>query len=263
MKRAVVDSGGPASEVKAGLDFPHRAPKLSAQPALPRRAPMTSRPPEPPADDPVAGWVKQIQDGVDVERNFERLYKHFHPRLFAFLHRQGLAHEECEELTQDALFKAFEKITTFEHRSSFSTWLREIGRNLCLNDWRRRTTAKRHGIEVPLAESLPSEDETLEGVVLEATEPSVHEEMERKEQTAALHEALSSLPPKMRRCAILRYQHNLKYREIADLIHLNLDTVKAHLGHARQALREKLGPDAGRLFPIRKIITRPGREDEP
>lgn len=259
--------GGPAGEIGTGLDSPHRAPKLRAHP-LPfpcqpagrplRSSPVNLQPPEPSeaADDPVAGWVKQIQAGVDVERNFERLYKHFHPRLFASFRRQRLSPEQCEELTQDALFQAFHKIATFEHRSSFSTWLWEIVRNLYLNDWRRRTTAKREGIEMPLAESLTSQDDGVSGVVLAATEPSPYEDAERKEQVIILRDALTSLPPKMQRCAVLRYQENLKYREIATLMSLNIDTVKAHLGQARLVLRERLGPGAGRFI-------RPGREDEP
>jgi RNA polymerase sigma-70 factor (ECF subfamily) len=259
--------GRAASEIEVGLDYPHRAPKLRTHPLPfpcqpagrpPLCPPVILQPPEPSkaGDDPVAGWVKQIQAGVDVERNFERLYKHFHPRLFASFRRQRLSPEQCEELAQDALFKVYKNIASFEHRSSFSTWLGEIARNLYLNDWRRRITAKRDGVELPLAESLTSENEGKGGVLLEAAEPSPYEEAERKEQRTALRDALSSLPPKMQRCAVLRYQENLKYREIATLMRLNIDTVKAHLGHARKILSEKLGPEAGRF-------TRRGPEDEP
>ncbi len=266
MERAIAAPGGPTRERQAGLHFPHRAATLRAPLSPParqtpggpfRRSPVMERPPATPAGDgPVATWVKQIQAGVDVERNFERLYRIFHPRLFTHFRRERLSPEECEDLAQEALFIAFRKIETFEHRSRFSTWLWEIARNLRLNDVRRSETAKRDGIEIPLAESLSATAEGPQGVVLAAKEPGPDEEVERKEQAAALRKALGSLPPKMRRCAVLRYQHNLKYREIAAIMRLNIDTVKAHLGHARQLLHEKLGPGAGRFI-------RPGREDEP
>lgn len=267
MNRAIAVPGRPADKPQPGLHFPHRGPKLRA-PLYPlarqipggpfRRSPVTARPPGTPAagDGSVATWVRQIQDGVDVERNFERLYKHFRSSLVTFFRRQRLSPEECEDLTQETLFLAFRKIETFEHRARFLTWLWEIARNVYLNDVRRRETAKRDGIEVPIAEPRPSAEEGLDGVVLTAQEPSPHEEAERKERAAALREALSSLPPKMQRCAVLRYLHNLKYREIAAIMRLNIDTVKAHLGHARKTLHEKLGPGAGRF-------TRPEHEDEP
>jgi RNA polymerase sigma-70 factor (ECF subfamily) len=210
------------------------------------------RPPEPEprepreASDPVADWVAQIQAGVDVERNFERLYERFHPRLFVFFFRKGLARERCEELAQDALFNAFDKIATFEHRSRFSTWLLGIVHHLYLNERRLMGAAKRDGVELPLEDSpvTGSEEGRTAGVVLKAAEPDPYEEAERKEQVAALRKALQSLPPKMRRCAILRFQHDLKYREIATVMRLNIDTVKAHLGQARQLLRQRLGPGA-------------------
>ncbi len=268
MERSIAALGRPAGKPQPRLHFPHRATKLRA-PLFPRarqtpggpfrRSPVTARPlGTPPAGDGLVDtWVRQIQAGVDAKASFERLYKYFYPRLFAYFRRQGgLSREECEDLTQETLLSAHRRIETFEHRSRFSTWLWEIARNLYLNDVRRRETAKRDGIEVPIAESRSSAEEGVEGVVLTAQEPSPHEELERKEQAAALREALSSLPPKMQRCAVLRYQHNLKYREIATIMRLNIDTVKAHLGHARKILHEKLGPGAGRFI-------RPEGEDEP
>lgn len=217
------------------------------------RSPVTLRPSEPEpceAGDPVADWVAQIQAGLDVQHNFERLYERFHPRLFAFFFRRGLARERCEELAQDALFNAFDKIATFEHRSRFSTWLWGIVHHLYLNERRLMGAAKRDGVELPIEDSPApgGEEGRTAGVVLKASEPDPYQEAERKEQTAVLRKALQSLPPKMQRCAILRFQHDLKYREIATVMRLNIDTVKAHLGQARQLLRQRLGPAAGALI---------------
>src|SRR5262249_24029945 len=145
MERATAVPGRPAGKPQPGLHFRHRAAKLRA-PLFPRarqtpggpfrRSPVTARPPgTPPAGDgSVDTWVRQIQAGVDVEASFERLYNHFPPPLFAWLRRRRLSPEECKDLTQEALFLAFRKIETFEHRSRFSTWLWEIARNLYLND---------------------------------------------------------------------------------------------------------------------------------
>lgn len=261
MTETAADPGRPTlSRRVGGLNSLHRVPKPRAlfrsfsHPVArgpSGRSPVTLRPHEPrETDDPVADWVAQIQAGVDVEPNFERLYKQFHPRLFAFFFRNGLARERCEELAQDALFNAFDKIATFEHRSRFSTWLWSIVHHLYLNERRLMGAAKRDGVELPLEESpAPGGGEDRgSGVVLKATEPDPYEEAQRKEQVAALRKALQSLPPKMQRCAILRFQHDLKYREIATVMRLNIDTVKAHLGQARQLLRQRLGPGAGALI---------------
>ncbi len=273
MTEAIADPDRPALIRREGrLDFPHRVPKPRAlfrslsRPAArgpSGRSPVTFRPREPrEVDDPVADWVAQIQAGVDVEHNFERLYERFHPRLFAFFFRNGLARERCEELAQDALFNAFDKIATFEHRSRFSTWLWGIVHHLYLNERRLMGAAKRDGVELPLEESpAGGEEGRAGGVMLKASEPDPYEEAQKKEQVAVLRKALQSLPTKMQRCAILRFQHDLKYREIATVMRLNIDTVKAHLGQARQLLRQRLGPGAGTLMGFDRY--RGTSEDEP
>jgi DNA-directed RNA polymerase specialized sigma24 family protein len=44
----------------------------------------------------------------------------------------------------------------------------------------------------------------------------------------------------MRRCVLLRLEQDLKYREIASVMQISIDTVKAHLFQARQLLKDKL-----------------------
>ncbi len=47
----------------------------------------------------------------------------------------------------------------------------------------------------------------------------------------------------MRRCLLLRVDQDLKYREIAELLRISIETVKAHLFQARQLLRVRLETD--------------------
>jgi len=55
-----------------------------------------------------------------------------------------------------------------------------------------------------------------------------------------LRAALDELPPQLRRAFMLRVREDLKYREIAEIMHVPIETVKAHLSQARQQLQEKL-----------------------
>lgn len=60
---------------------------------------------------------------------------------------------------------------------------------------------------------------------------------------ARLRAALDDLPPQMRQVLLLRMEGNLKYREIAEVMQVSIDTVKAHLHQAKQRLRKKLADD--------------------
>ena len=61
-----------------------------------------------------------------------------------------------------------------------------------------------------------------------------------KEKLEKLHEALQHLPAQMRRCAQLRIAHELSYVEIAALMGISINTVKAHLHQAQKSLRAQL-----------------------
>ena len=63
--------------------------------------------------------------------------------------------------------------------------------------------------------------------------------------------------PKMRQVLLLRVDQNLKYREIALLLEVSIETVKAHLHQAKRLLTAKLG---GTLPPAEERFF---REDEP
>src|SRR5206468_721278 len=50
-----------------------------------------------------------------------------------------------------------------------------------------------------------------------------------EEREERLYRAMADLPPQMRRCVMLRVVGDLKYREIAVILRVSVDTVKAHL----------------------------------
>ena len=61
-----------------------------------------------------------------------------------------------------------------------------------------------------------------------------------KERRDKLDEAIQSLPPQMRRCVQLRVIKMLSLAEIAAVMHISINTVKAHLHQAKKALKEEL-----------------------
>ncbi len=70
---------------------------------------------------------------------FSELYKTHVTRLYRFMKQCGsrYSNDEIEDIVQRAFVKAFTKIDTFEHTSSFSTWLFRIAMNELRSDMRR------------------------------------------------------------------------------------------------------------------------------
>lgn len=190
----------------------------------------------------MAETVRRIQAGIEVERNFEALYTHFHPRMIAYLSSRGVEAGLCEDLTQDAFIRVSKSIGSFEHRSRFARWVFQILEKILLNEVRRVRAAKRDGVEMPIEEEVGTDAEERRGTAspLVAGGPSADEELERREQASALRRAVATLPPQMRRCVALRLDQDRKYREIAGIMRISVDTVKAHLGQAKVRLQKIL-----------------------
>jgi RNA polymerase sigma-70 factor (ECF subfamily) len=193
--------------------------------------------PTPPVDDSSKELVKRIQAGEDKERNFERLYRLHYRRVFLFFIRLGFTVSEGEELTQDTFLRVYNNIGGFQHGSHFVWWLLVIAANVYRNEIRRRRAVKRGLAEVPL------EDEETAGAplaILAAGDLGPLDMALDQERRGALRRSIDELPKQMRQCVQFRIYHMLKYRQIAELMHISIETVKAHLHQAQERLKVNL-----------------------
>ena len=179
----------------------------------------------------------QAWAGKSTEDVFRDLFEENYLAVQKFFARNGMPAEECRDLAQETFLKAFSHLDSFRGEANPRTWLFRIALNHLLNARRSRTTRKREGKEVSL------------DLLLEAGSPSgggggqeegpldvvLSDELSRR-----LREAVDLLPPQMRRCVLLRVYQDMRYREIADVLGVSIDTVKAHLYQARQVLKGKL-----------------------
>ena len=189
-------------------------------------------------DDSVLQLIQQIQAGIRVEETFEKLFRRFWPLLHTFFVRKGFSAEESRDLTQEVFLRVFKSIDTFRGESRFEGWLWRIADNIYSNELRRRKTEKRQAIERSL--DAPTDEPSP---ALEITTPDLNpeEQILRQQGLARLRAAFQELPDQMRRCCILRYEKGLKYKEIAVVMKISIETVKAHLHQARKRLMALLG----------------------
>lgn len=188
-------------------------------------------------------WVERWQAGIDMEESFRRIFEKYYRLVFSFFAKRGFSTEESEDLVQETFLRIHKSLATFRRESSFETWLFQVTANVWRNTLRSQSTRKRDADEVPIDEAMTS------GPARAGRQPSAFEEDERgplerllaSEASDKLREALDDMPPQMRRCVLLRVDQDLKYREIAELMRVSIDTVKAHLFQARQILKKKLG----------------------
>lgn len=190
--------------------------------------------------------VRRIQHGRDVEEGFRQLFDHYFDVAWRWLRGRGVSHDTAEDLAQDVMTRVYNGIGRFRWESSFNTWTLRVVINVYKNHLRHLGSAPRRAESESLDEWLADEEagERVLPAGLASANPDPQQAAlaaERKKQLSAL---LTGLPPRMRQCVLLRYQ-GLRYREIARMLGVGVDTVKKQLAEGRRRLLPILGSVAG------------------
>ncbi len=157
--------------------------------------------------------------GILVERYQRRVVG----VALAVVHNQ----DDAIELAQETFIRAFENLSKFESRSSFSTWLYRIAANLAIDFWRREG---RHVV-------LHGEDADNEISRMPSAHGDSFKEVSRSELSERLKKALEQLTPEHRAVILLREVEGLSYDEISDVLQCPRGTVMSRLHYAREHLR--------------------------
>ena len=154
--------------------------------------------------------------------------------------------EECRDLTQLAFISVFKGLKDLRQESQFENWMYRIALNEYRNEIEHRRAKKRDVAYVALEEEREGGLGMPARQVIDprANPMTVLLENEKLEKLRA---ALEELPEQMRRCAQLRVGKDLSYQEIATIMGISINTVKAHLHQAQKALKEKLRHYFGEL----------------
>ncbi|HEY8341784.1 MAG TPA: sigma-70 family RNA polymerase sigma factor [Calditerricola sp.] len=158
----------------------------------------------------------------------ERLVRDHQRALFAFLYRMCGDRGVAEELMQETFVRALRALARYRPSGDGRAWLFSIAVNLVRDRWRRQ--AKR-GItlsidEVDLRAADSAEDETLERLA--------HQQVRH---------ALLRLPWEQRTALILRYYHDLRYEEIAQVMACPVGTVRSRIHHGLARLKRLLSAE--------------------
>jgi RNA polymerase sigma-70 factor (ECF subfamily) len=160
------------------------------------------------------------------DRNaFGELVRRHYPKTVQVVHRFCGDPSLAEDATQDAFLRAWMNLPTFRVGSSFRNWVYRIAINAAVDALRRRSVESLNDENVPIeAERAPSPE-----MILIA-----------KERTAAVQQAIQSLPQAARSVLVLREYGELPYREIAEILDIPFGTVMSRLNYARTRLRQLL-----------------------
>lgn len=194
-----------------------------------------------PTFDPVL--LELGEAGEDGER---LVFCKYQRRVQRFFERRGISPDEARDLTQDTFLRVFRGEARLDNRAQLEAWLFEIARNVRANALRSKATLKRAATVISLGEPHAEGDsEEVANPGFATGEQDALTSAITREQLGILQRALAELPEQMRQCVRFRLKDDLKYKEIAEVMRISIETVKSHLHQAKKRLRPLLEPHFG------------------
>jgi len=158
-------------------------------------------------------------------RAFGELVRRHGSAVRGLLRRMGAQAAEADDVAQDALLAAFERIAEFRGEGTFAGWVKRIAARQYL---RRLQREKR-----------------LTALASEGTDEEAGPAAGDADHRIDLDEALKVLSPAERLCVSMCYGAGLSHAEAAEALNLPLGTVKSHVKRGLEKLRARLAPADG------------------
>lgn len=171
-----------------------------------------------------AALMVAVRDRQD-KAAFAALFRHFAPRVKAFLMKSGTEAALAEDCAQDVLATVWQKAHLFDpSRASVATWVFTIARN------RRIDVARRDRRPEPEALDWGGDGQ----------EPDQAEIYEAAQETERLKAALETLPEAQRTLVARAFYGDLSHSELAQETGIPLGTIKSRIRLALERLRGKM-----------------------
>ncbi len=176
--------------------------------------------------------IRLIDRAAEGDRDaLQILMVRFRPRIFSVAYHLLGDREEAEDLTQEALLRAIDRLPYFDARKgSFLNWLVTLTVRLGFN-WLEKK--KREGLLRAFSSQGESWSETADWDP-NGFHPDPSNDYHRQQ---LIRLCLSRLPETQRSALLLRYGQGMSVREISELLGVADGTVKSWLFRGREALR--------------------------
>lgn len=179
--------------------------------------------------------VERAQKGE--QKAFELLVSKYQRRLTRLMSRFIKDEHEVNDVTQEALIKAYRALPNFRGESAFYTWLYRIGINTAKNYL--ITSGKRLFVSTDVANEegdiLDLADQLFDDHTPEA-------EMMNRQILGTVETAIAKLPDDLRKAISLREIEGLSYEEIAQIMDCPIGTVRSRIFRAREVIAKDLRP---------------------
>jgi RNA polymerase sigma-70 factor, ECF subfamily len=161
-------------------------------------------------------------------RQFSQFVREHEASIFTYVLRMVGNREDAEDITQEALLKAFRTWSRVDPEASggYMKWCYRIAHHLSVDHLRKK-------------KPRDAEIEEMENTA-DRSSVKPEEVYEHRVQAAQMRECIGRLEDKYREVLVLRYQEDMSYERIAEILELPVSTIETRIFRAKKMLREKL-----------------------
>ena len=174
-------------------------------------------------------------EGIKKRKSFEAEALPHMEALYRTALRMTKNENDAEDLVQEAYVKAYRFWDSFEPGSNCRAWLFKIMTNIFINEYRSKARS-------PMSVNVDDlDDNFLYGqLAVDQTTRNPEQELFSRIFDDDIKKAIESLPDDFRMVVVLAFLEGFSYQEIADIMDLQLGTVKSRLHRGRKLLQKAL-----------------------
>lgn len=170
----------------------------------------------------------------------ERLILKYQNRIYNIILKMCANPDDAAELTQETFVKIIEKIEGFQGRSSFYTWAFRIAVNLTLNYCKKNVKLRLNSLDAQQDGHDEHARQQLKEYLSDDSSPDPAAVAQNKELCELAKKSLMKLDENQKAVVVLRDVEGMSYAQIAEVLDIELGTVRSRLSRARNNLREIL-----------------------
>lgn len=159
-------------------------------------------------------------------KGYEMLISEYQKKLYFFIRRMLLNHEDTNDVLQETFVRVFKGIDKFRGESALGTWMHSIAYREALSHIEKR---KRN-----------VSGDWNEWVLLNAKQLEEDVHYNGDEMQKILQAMVAALPEKQRAVFVMKYYEEKKYEEIAAITRTSVGALKASYHHAVEKIKKHI-----------------------
>lgn len=173
------------------------------------------------SDEQIVSMILRVNSAVMFEMLYYRYAKKVFKKCLSYVKNEHIA----QDLTHDIFLKAYNKLSTFENKSKFSTWLYSITYNYCM-DYLRKNQKR-------VTTNLDTDTKTMQNLA-----DNVEEKNENEVSVENLLSIIENLNNEDQVILKLKYIKGKSIKEIQKILKISESAVKMRIKRAKERTRK-------------------------